>query len=83
VRDEAHRFAVSYHHKLKEKSDLRSVLDNIPDIGEERKKALLKHFETVSLIKEATIKELQQVEGIGKELAKKIYDYFALIKEAE
>ena len=77
VRDEAHRFAVSYHHKLKEKSDLRSVLDNIPDIGEERKKALLKYFETVSRIKKATIEELQQVEGIGKELAGKIHEHFS------
>jgi excinuclease ABC subunit C len=76
VRDEAHRFAVAYHHKLKEKNDLSSILDNIPDIGEERKTALLKHFATVSRIKEATIEELEQVEGIGKELAKKIYTYF-------
>jgi excinuclease ABC subunit C len=76
VRDEAHRFAVSYHHNLKEKDDLHSVLDDIPDIGDERRTALLKHFETVSRIKEATIEELQEVEGIGKDLAKKIYEYF-------
>ena len=78
VRDEAHRFAVSYHHKLKEKNDLSSVLDNIPDIGEERKRVLLKYFKMVSRIKEAPIEELQKVEGIGKELAGKIRDYFGV-----
>jgi excinuclease ABC subunit C len=83
VRDEAHRFAVSYHHKLKESNDLHSVLDDVPDIGDERKTALLKYFESVNRIKEATIEELQKVEGIGKELAKKIYDYFSLVKDME
>jgi excinuclease ABC subunit C len=76
VRDEAHRFAVSYHHKLKEQDDLSSVLDNIPDIGDERKTALLKYFETVSRIKEATIEKLQEAPGIGKGLAGKIHEYF-------
>ena len=44
VRDEAHRFALSYHHQIKQKNDLRSILDDIPDIGEARRKILLKHF---------------------------------------
>jgi excinuclease ABC subunit C len=83
VRDEAHRFAVSYHHKLKENEDLHSILDDIPYIGDERKTALLKYFETVSRVKEATIEELQEVEGIGKERAKKIYDYFEIEKDGE
>jgi excinuclease ABC subunit C len=76
VRDEAHRFAVSYHHKLKEKNDLISILDNIPDIGEERKQALLKQFGSASGVEKASIEELQQVEGIGKKLTKKIRKYF-------
>ncbi len=77
VRDEAHRFAVSYHRNLKEKADFLSVLDSVPDIGEERKKALLKHFGSSNIIQSASIEELQKVPGIGKELAEKVKGYFA------
>ena len=73
VRDEAHRFALSYHHQLKQNDDLRSILDDIPDIGKSRKKILLKHFGSVQQVKNATIEELQKVPGIGKEIAEKIY----------
>lgn len=74
IRDEAHRFALSYHHQLKLKEDLRSVLDNITDIGGERRKMLLKYFGSSERIKEATPDELQKVPGIGKSLAEKIYN---------
>lgn len=74
VRDEAHRFALSYHHQVKRKNDLLSILDNIPDVGEERKKALLKHFGSGKQVKESSLDELQKVQGIGKELAEKIYN---------
>lgn len=74
VRDEAHRFALSYHHQIKQKDDLLSILDDIPDVGEARKKILLKHFGSSKKVKEASLEELQRVPGIGKELAKKIYD---------
>ena len=73
ARDEAHRFALSYHHRLKQNDDLRSILDEIPDIGKSRKEVLLKHFGSVQQVKNATIEELQKVPGIGKELAEKIY----------
>jgi len=75
VRDEAHRFALSYHHQLKQKNDLRSILDEIPDIGEARRKILLKHFGSSKQVKGATLEELQKVSGIGKELAEKIYTH--------
>jgi len=75
VRDEAHRFAVSYHHRLKHKDDFSSVLDAIDDIGIRRKKALLKTFGSVNQIKNASPEDLQQVDGIGKELAEKIHFY--------
>jgi len=78
VRDEAHRFALSYHHQLKQNNDLRSMLDEIPDIGEARKKMLLVHFGSVLQVKNATIEELQKVPGIGKELAEKIYTVLSL-----
>jgi excinuclease ABC subunit C len=74
VRDEAHRFALNYHHQVKQKSDLLSVLDNIPDVGEARKRTLLKHFGSGKQVKEASLDELQKVQGIGKELAEKIYN---------
>ncbi|HBI47585.1 MAG TPA: excinuclease ABC subunit C [Smithella sp.] len=73
VRDEAHRFALSYHHQIKQKNDLLSMLDNIPDVGKARKKTLLKHFGSALQVKNASLEELQKVQGIGKELAEKIY----------
>jgi len=80
VRDEAHRFALSYHHQLKQKNDLRSILDEIPDIGEARRKILLKHFGSAKLVKDATLEDLQNVPGIGKDLAEKIYSHWKIKK---
>lgn len=74
IRDEAHRFSVTYHRKLKEKTDLRSLLDDIPGIGAERKKALLMAFGDIRHIRAAGTEDLQRVAGIGKETAAKIRD---------
>jgi excinuclease ABC subunit C len=76
VRDEAHRFAISYHRKLKKKKDFHSVLDEIPAVGEFRKKALLAHFGDIEKIKKAPIEELQKVSAIGKETAGQIHNFF-------
>ena len=75
MRDEAHRFAFSYHHQIKQKNDLHSILDDIPDVGETRRKILLKHFGSSKQIKDAALEELQKVPGIGKDLADKIYSH--------
>ncbi len=75
VRDEAHRFALAYHRKVKEKEDLRSLLDRIPGIGALRKKALLVHFGDVGRVRAASIQDLQQVEGIGRETARRIREF--------
>jgi excinuclease ABC subunit C len=75
VRDEAHRFAVSYHRKVKEKEDLRSLLDRIPGIGPARRKALLVFLGDVRRIRAASVEELQQVEGIGPETARRIREF--------
>ena len=75
IRDEAHRFAVSYHHKLKQKNDFHSILDTIPDMGKERKKKLLKHLGSAYQAQNASLEDLQKVPGIGKELAEKIYSH--------
>lgn len=76
IRDEAHRFAIGYHRKLKEKEDFSSLLDAIPGIGEGRKQLLLIHFGDLQKIKTASREELQKVKGVGKELAGVIYSFF-------
>ncbi|BBA80220.1 excinuclease ABC subunit C [cyanobacterium endosymbiont of Rhopalodia gibberula] len=76
VRDEAHRFAVSFHRQQRLKTSRRSRLDEIPGLGFERQKHLLVYFHSIGYIREASIEELQQVSGIGKALAKEIYNYF-------
>ena len=76
VRNEAHRFAVTYHRTLKEKEDFRSVLDDIPGIGVARKKALLTSFKDVKKIADASREELEKVPGMGENAAHKVFDYF-------
>ena len=83
VRDEAHRFAITYHRKLKAKSDFRSVLDEIPGIGRNKKNALLAHFKNINAIRQASIADLKKVGGIGDELAKVIHGFFAGPPNAE
>ncbi len=75
VRDEAHRFAVSYYRKLKGEKDLQSVLDNIPGIGQKRKKALLTFFGDTRKIKSASVETLQGVDGIGLQTARNIFTF--------
>lgn len=74
LRDEAHRFAITYHRMLREKGLFRSVLDDIPGIGPERKKMLLKHFEGLQGLQRATVEELSALEGITPEIADKIVE---------
>jgi excinuclease ABC subunit C len=78
VRDEAHRFAITYHRKLREKRAVHSELDDIPGIGETRKKALLRHFGSVAKIKEATVDELAAVAGMTKRVAEEIVNFFQM-----
>ena len=75
VRDESHRFALSYHQKLRSKKSMLSVLDSIPGIGPKRKKALLKRFGSVQNIKNASKEELTTVTGITDTLAETIKEY--------
>ena len=76
VQDEAHRFALDYNKKLRAKRYSRSVLDEVEGIGPKRKKALLKHFGSVSKIKKAGIDDLQAVEGISRAVAEKLFEFF-------
>ena len=75
MQDEAHRFAITYHRSLRGKRSLASVLDDIPGVGEKRKKNLLKHFGSFAKVKEASVEELMQVEGIHAAVAEEIYHY--------
>jgi excinuclease ABC subunit C len=75
IRDEAHRFAVAYHRKQRGKLALSSALDVIPGVGKVRKRALLKHFKSVRLIREASVEDLCSVEGIHRQLAQKIREH--------
>lgn len=76
IQNEAHRFAIEYNKKLRKDRYKSSELDNIEGVGEKRRKALLKHFGSISRIKAAEVDELAAVEGISKSTAQKIYDYF-------
>lgn len=76
VRDESHRFAITFHRNLRGKNMIKSELTNIPLIGEEKAKALLNYFHNVSAIKNATKEELSFVPTISKKLADNIFAYF-------
>ncbi|ACL70370.1 excinuclease ABC, C subunit [Halothermothrix orenii H 168] len=75
VRDEAHRFAVSYHRKLRSRRLTHTMLDEIPGVGPKRRKALLSHFGSLGAIRKATIGQLKEVDGISNKTARVIYDY--------
>ncbi len=76
LRDEAHRFAVSFHRQQRSDKLRRSRLDEIPGLGHHRQKLLLAHFRSVDYIRQATPTQLAEVAGIGPRLAQEIYDYF-------
>jgi excinuclease ABC subunit C len=76
LRDEAHRFAISYQKKMSRREKLRSELELIPGIGEKRKTELLRRFGSVSRLREASLEELSEVEGLGPEMARRIYEFF-------
>ncbi len=76
LRDEAHRFAVSFHRQQRSDKLKRSRLDEIPGLGHHRQKQLLGHFRSVDYIRQATPPQLAEVAGIGPRLAQDIYDYF-------
>jgi len=75
VRDEAHRFALGYHKRLRHKEGIASALDSIPGIGPKRKKALIREFGSLRGIKEASIDQLAAVERMTGKLAAKVKEY--------
>jgi excinuclease ABC subunit C len=76
MRDEAHRFAITYHKKLRGKTALRSSLSDITGIGEKRRKELLRHFGSLKRIKEASVEELREVRGMDGRTAEAVWEHF-------
>ncbi len=77
IQEEVHRFAITYHHKKHQKSSFSSSLLNIDGIGEKKAKALLKHFKTITAIKNASVEELEATPGISHKNASDIVDYYS------
>lgn len=75
IRDESHRFAIGYHRQKRSKETIKSVLDDIPNVGPKRKRALLLEFGSAAGVKDASVDDLKRVDGISEELAQFIYDY--------
>ncbi|MCH8874849.1 excinuclease ABC subunit C, partial [candidate division KSB1 bacterium] len=82
IRDEAHRFAVTYHRTLRKKRTIQSELDTVPGVGPNRRAALVKYFGSVKNVKEATVDELAAVEGIPVDVAERIWKHFHFMKTA-
>ena len=76
VQDEAHRFAIEYHRSLRNRSQVKSVLDEIEGVGPVRRKALMKHFMDIEAIKQADMEELLKVPNMTRQAAQKVYEYF-------
>ncbi|HTI14052.1 MAG TPA: excinuclease ABC subunit UvrC [Dictyobacter sp.] len=75
IRDEAHRFGITYHRQLRSKRTFKSLLDEIPGIGPKRKQALMKHFGSVPAIRNASLEELSSLDGMTRDAAEKIKEY--------
>ncbi len=75
IRDEAHRFANTYNADLRSKKIKESILDEFPNLGETKKKALLEHFKSIRRLKQATAEEIQSVEGIGPTIAQRLAEF--------
>ena len=81
IQDEAHRFAIEYHRSLRSKSQVKSVLDDIPGIGPTRRKALMKKFQSLENIRNASVEELLEAEGMNLRSAEAVYGFFHQSKE--
>ena len=76
IQDEAHRFAIEYHRSLRSKEQVHSLLDDIPGIGESRRKALMRRFKSLENIRDASEEELAQTESMNKRSARQVYEFF-------
>ncbi len=81
VQDEAHRFAIEYHKSLRGKKEIHSILDDIPGIGPKRRLALMRQFGDIYAIREATVAQLADVEGMNERAAEAVYEFFHSSRE--
>ena len=80
IRDEAHRFSITYHRSLRSKRTFKSVLDEIPGIGPKRKQALMKHFGSLRAISAASIEELASLDGMTRDAAERVKEYIGKLE---
>lgn len=83
IRDEAHRFAITFHRQLREKSSLQSVLDEIPGVSPQMKKDLLTQYETIDRLRELSLEELKEVKGVSARVAQRLFDELHRDHEAQ
>ncbi len=76
IQDEAHRFAIEYHRSLRSREQVHSVLDDIPLIGPERRKALMRHYQSIEAIRKADVGALKQVDSMNERAAESVYNFF-------
>ena len=76
IQDEAHRFAITFHRQLRSQKQVHSVLDDIPGIGTARRKDLMKYFNNMEEIKNATVEELKKLPSMNEKSAQSVYDFF-------
>ena len=82
IQDEAHRFAIEYHRSLHSKTQVKSVLDDIPGVGPARRKALMRHFKSLEEIRQATVEELMEIPEMNERTAQEIVAFFASQKRS-
>ena len=76
IQDEAHRFAIAYHRSLRSKTQVKSVLDDIPGIGATRRRELMKRFQSLDKIREASVEELEATESMNRKAAEEVFRFF-------
>ncbi len=76
IQDEVHRFAIEYHRSLRSKEQVKSILDDINGIGERRRKALMRHFQSIEAVRNASVDELAEVESMNENVALNVYKFF-------
>jgi excinuclease ABC subunit C len=81
IRDEAHRFAIAYHKKLRGKHSLLSILEEIPGVGEKRRQALLRHFGSLKAIQQASIEDIRHAGGLPSRAAAAVHDFLQALAE--
>lgn len=81
IQDEVHRFAIEYHRSLRSKTQVKSILDDIPGIGPKRRKALMRHFKTMENIRDASVEELAEADTMNEKSAEAVYHFFRKKKD--